>query len=111
MPAPGSVFDRGNLLLRHALAGETAKFRELLTDDFMKTTRRDAQFSYLQASMHALAGLRSEALDLLSNAVDRGFINYPFIAQHDPLIESIRAEPRFQQILAGAKHEWEHFDA
>jgi TolB-like protein len=111
LPAPGNAFEWGNLLLKHALAGETASFRELLTDDFMKTTRRDAQYSYLVASMHALAGLRTEALDLLSNAVDRGFTNYPFISQHDPLIESIRAEPRFQEILAKAKREWEHFDA
>jgi TolB-like protein len=111
LPAPGNVFEWGNLLLKHALAGETASFRELLTDDFMKTTRRDAQFSYLQASIHALAGLRTEALDLLSNAVDRGFINYPFIAQHDPLIESIRGEPEFREILKKAKHEWESFDA
>jgi TolB-like protein/lipoprotein NlpI len=111
LPAPGNVFEWGNSLLKHALAGETASFRELLTDDFMKTTRRDAQFSYLVASIHALAGLGTQALDLLSNAVDRGFTNYPFIAQHDPLIESIRGEPRFQEILARAKHEWEHFDA
>jgi len=110
LPAPVTAFDRGNLLLKHALAGETASFRELLTDDFMRTTRRDAQFSYLIASLHALAGLRTEALDLMSNAVDRGFINYPFISQHDPLIESIRGEPRFQKILTKAKYEWEHFD-
>jgi tetratricopeptide (TPR) repeat protein len=109
--APGSAFDRGNLLLKHALESKTDDFRTLLTDDFLKTTRRDAQFSYFVAGLHALAGYREEALDLLSNAVDRGFINYPFIAEHDRLLESIRGEPRFQEILARAKHEWEHFDA
>jgi TolB-like protein len=110
LASDGTVFERGNLLLKHALEGETASFRDLVTDDFLKTTRRDAQFSYLIAGLHARAGLGEQALDLLSNAVDRGFINYPFISQHDPLVESIRGEPRFREILAKAKREWEKFD-
>jgi len=107
---PGSVFERGSLLLKLALDGETASFRDMLTVDFLKTTRRDAQFSYLIGGVHAFADLGSEAMDLLSNAVDRGFINYPFMAHHDPLLESIRGEPKFMKIAARAKHEWEHFD-
>ncbi|NIN70633.1 MAG: hypothetical protein GTO46_01610 [Gemmatimonadetes bacterium] len=82
-----------------------------MTGDFEKTARRDPQWSYYVADCLALAGLKEEALDWLSNAVDRGFINYPFIAEHDPLLESIRGEPRFRDIAARARHEWEHFDA
>jgi len=105
------VFTRETLLLQHALDGEPARLRELVTEDFERTAWRDPQFSYFVADCHALAGLKEEALDWLSNAVDRGFINYPFIAEHDPALGSIRGEPRFRDIAARAKYEWEHFEA
>jgi TolB-like protein/lipoprotein NlpI len=104
-------FTRMTLLLEGALDGDSSRFREIVTEDFRRTARRDPQFSYFVAGIHALAGLKEEALDWLSNAVDRGFINYPFIAEHDSALESIRGEPRFRDIAARAKYEWEHFDA
>jgi len=82
-----------------------------VTEDLERTARRDPEWSILMAGIHALVGLEEEALDWLSNAVDRGFINYPFIAEHDPWLESIRGEPRFRDIAARAKYEWEHFEA
>jgi TolB-like protein len=99
------------LLLEGALDSDSSRFQEIMTEDFRRTARRDPQWSYIVADIHALAGLKQEALDWLSNAVDRGFINYPFIAEHDPLLEPLRSEPRFRDIAARAKHEWEHFDA
>jgi TolB-like protein/tetratricopeptide (TPR) repeat protein len=102
---------RLTLLLEGALDGDSSRFREIMTEDFRRTTRRDPEWSYCVAEMHAFAGLKDEALDWLSSAVDRGFINYPFIAEHDPALESIRGEPRFRDITARAKREWEHFDA
>ena len=102
---------RLTLLLEGALDGDRSRFQEIVTEDFRRTARRDLEFSYFVAGIHALAGLKEEALDWLSNAVDRGFINYPFIAEHDRLLESIRGEPQFRDIAARAKHEWENFDA
>jgi hypothetical protein len=102
---------RLTLLLEGALDGDSSRFQEIMTEDFRRTARRDPQWSYFVADFHALAGLKQDALDWLSNAVDRGFINYPFIAEHDPLLESIRGELRFRDIAARAKYEWEHFEA
>ncbi|MGD8699749.1 MAG: hypothetical protein PVJ43_10690, partial [Gemmatimonadales bacterium] len=104
-------FTRMTLLLEGALDGDSSRFPEIITEDFRRTTRRDPQFSYFVAGIHALAGLKQEALDWLSNAVDRGFINYPFIAEHDPLLESLRGEPRFKEILTLVKQKRENFDA
>jgi TolB-like protein len=105
------LFPRLTLLLEGALDGDSSRFQEIVNEDFEKWARRDPELSYYVADIHALAGLKQEALDWLSNAVGRGFINYPFITEHDPLLESIRGEPRFGDIAARAKHEWEHFDA
>jgi disulfide oxidoreductase YuzD len=38
---------------------------------------------------------RKDTLDWLENAVDRGFINYPFLAEKDPFLQNIRGEERF----------------
>jgi len=105
------ISTRLTLLLEGALDGDSSRFREIMTEDFRRTARRDPQWSYFVAGIHAFAGLKQEALDWLSNAVDRGYINYPFIAEQDPALASIRGEPRFRDIAARAKHEWEHFDA
>ena len=105
------ISPRLTLLLEGALDGDASRFQEIVTEDFEKWARRDLEASYFVAGIHALAGLEQEALDWLSNAVDRGFINYPFIAEHDRLLDSIRGEPRFRDIAARAKYEWEHFEA
>jgi hypothetical protein len=52
------------------------------------------------ADIYALAGPKKETLDWLPNAVDRGLINYAFIAQRDPLLKPLCGEPRFREIAA-----------
>jgi non-specific serine/threonine protein kinase len=53
--------------------------------------------------------MNEEAFDWLENSVDRGFINYPFISEYDPLLKNIRGEERFKKLLKRIKHEWENF--
>ena len=36
-----------------------------------------------------------------------GFINYPFLAEHDPFLASVRPKPAFQALLAEIKGRWE----
>ncbi len=50
-------------------------------------------------------------MDWLANTVDRGFINYPMLAQHDPFLTRLSGDPRFEEITARAKLEWEQFEA
>ena len=68
------------ILRKHALEEERGKMTELLTDDFVKTARRDPQFSYFVGSIFVLAGMNEQAMDWIENALDRGFFNYPFVA-------------------------------
>ena len=44
------------ILLKHALEEERGKMTELLTDDFVKTARRDPQFSYFVGSFSPSLG-------------------------------------------------------
>ena len=99
------------ILLKHALEEERGKMTELLTDDFVKTARRDPQFSYFVGSIFVLAGMNEQAMDWIENALDRGFFNYPFVAQQDPLLNNLRDTPQFNELLAPMKTQWQAFVA
>jgi non-specific serine/threonine protein kinase len=83
---------------------------EIVTPDFEATCKRDFDWSYNVAALFALLGARKEAMDWLENAVNRGFLNYPMLAERDLFLESIRGEERFKQLLERVKYEWEHFE-
>jgi hypothetical protein len=54
--------------------------------------------------------LPKRALHWLAIAVDRGFINYPFLGRHDPFIARLRSQPRFQKLLETVRDRWEKFE-
>ena len=59
----------------------------------------------------ALAGAKDEALTWLERAVEQGWINYPLFSKQDPLLESIRGEERFRELMVKVKRDWEDFGA
>lgn len=65
----------------------------------------------LLSQAYALCGQNGLAIVWLGRAVERGFINYPYMANHDPLWAPIRDEPGFQAILRDVRQRWEQFDA
>ncbi len=99
-----------NLFVKFAIEGEQKKIKALLTVDFVKTNKRDPQHSYFISGLFALSGMNDEAFDWLENAVERGFINYPFISEYDPFLENIRSEVRFKKLMERVKYEWENFE-
>jgi serine/threonine protein kinase/tetratricopeptide (TPR) repeat protein len=107
---PDNVFSKFGLLLKYGLLKDKEKAFQILTPDFLKTCRRDEMWSYNVADAFALLGEKKEALDWLENAVNRGFINYPFINQHDWFLDNIRGEERFKKLMERVKYKWEHFE-
>jgi tetratricopeptide (TPR) repeat protein len=108
-PSLKDVFVECSLFVKYAIERDVKRIQELLTVDFVKTTRRDCQSSYFISGLFALSGMKDEALDWLENSVNRGFINYPFISKFDPLLVSIRSEPCFKKLMESVKYEWENF--
>jgi hypothetical protein len=98
------------LLVKAAVEGSTEEIRHLLSGDFEKTARRDPFNGYAVASMHGLAGLTEEAIHWAGNAVNQGFINYPVLAEHDPVLSELRGEPRYDALLDRVKREWENLE-
>ena len=55
--------------------------------------------------------MNEQAMDWIENALDRGFFNYPFVAQQDPLLNNLRDTPQFNELLARMKTRWQAFVA
>ena len=104
------AFSKMGLMLRHAILKDEERVFQEMTSDSQKTLKRDASFSHHLAGIFALLGEKNQALDWLQNAIDRGFMNYPLLAEKDPLLANIRGEPRFKKLMKRVKYEWEHFE-
>ncbi len=59
------------------------------------------------ADGYALIGRRADAQRWVRKAIELGFINYPFLAEHDAFLGEVRNEPGFRQLLAEVKPRWE----
>jgi hypothetical protein len=58
----------------------------------------------------ALIGEPAESLRWLERAVEKGWINYPFLSRIDPWLEAVRGDPRFERLMARVRREWEAFE-
>jgi non-specific serine/threonine protein kinase len=108
--APEHFFTQLCLFLKYALKGEKEKILNLLTKDFKNSTKREPTWSIAFAFFYSLLGQKEDALDWLENAVNRGFINYPFLNEYTPFLKNIRGEERFKKLMERVKYEWENFE-
>jgi tetratricopeptide (TPR) repeat protein len=95
--------------LGHAAAGDAAAAHASVTDDIAPIATAADVFPRILAQGYALAGMPDLAIEWLAIAVDRGFVNYPFLAHHDPFFAACRSLPQFQRILDVVRSRWERF--
>ncbi len=107
---PDNAIAKVGLVLKHAAQRDRAGVYEQLDPDLVKTCERDYSFAHHVAGAFAMLGETDEALTWLETAVAAGFTNYPMLAEHDPLLETIRDDERFVQLLERVKHRWEVFE-
>ncbi len=96
--------------LAHALAGNAQDAHATMTAEIEAVATAADVFPRFVAEGYALAGMSERALHWLAIAVDRGFINYPFLAQHDPCFGRLRSQPRFQKLMETVRDRWERFE-
>lgn len=97
--------------LAHALAGNRRAAIATATPEIEAAANATDVFPRFLAQGYALAGEPDRALHWLAIAVDRGFINYPFLARHDPFLESLRNRPQFEKLMKSVRARWERFEA
>lgn len=96
--------------LAHALAGNRSDALAMLAPEIETFANATDVFPRFLALGYAAIGMADRAIHSLSIAVNRGFINYPFLAHHDPFMKPLRTDPRFQQLLATVRERWEKFE-
>jgi TolB-like protein len=97
--------------LTRAAAGDRFEAQAALTPQIESVARATDMFPRFLAQGYAWAHMRTPALKWLRTAIDRGFINYPFLARHDPSFEALRGDPKFKALLAVVRDRWERFAA
>lgn len=108
--SPDSVFTKLGILLKFALQGKNSEMFHTICQEVDIWARRDPWASWYMAERYSLLGIKEKALDWLENAVDRGWINYPHLSKHSPLLDNIRGEERFKKLMKRVKHELENFE-
>jgi len=97
--------------LADAFAGRGREAHARLAGRIEEVATAADVFPRMLAQGYALAGMSAQAMDWLAIAVDRGFVNYPFLAHHDPYLESLRALPQFQKLMSTVRERWEAFES
>ncbi len=104
---PDAAMTKGIVVFRHALRGEVDEVHRLMTEELQTMLGGDWQWCHLIADCYALIDSRDLALNWLEKAIDMGYTNYPFLSRHDPLLDSIRHEARFVDLMARVQRESE----
>lgn len=68
----------------------------------------DPEGIYKVAQAYAVLGDKPSALHMLRHSIGGGFFCYPYFVQ-DPLLQSLRGQPEFQQLLEQARQRHEQF--
>jgi len=105
-----NIFSQVTIFLKYIILRDKGKLTSLLTSEFVKQIQNDLQHSYHIATFYSYAGEKEEALKWLENAINRGFINYPLLSEHDKLLNTIRDDEGFKLLMKRVKYEWENFE-
>jgi hypothetical protein len=103
----GSLNGSWASFLYHALAGDTGAARAHESPALTKAASLVESAARVMTGAYALLGRTGDAIEWARIAISRGFTNYPFLAQHDPFLESIRADPRFEALMMDLRPRWE----
>jgi non-specific serine/threonine protein kinase len=96
--------------LANAAMGRCREAEAELTPQIEAIARATDVFPRFLAQGFAMAGARESAIQWLQVAIDRGFVNYPFLSRHDPSFEALRGDSVFKALLETARLRWERFE-
>jgi len=108
---PGAgMMGRVSVMQKSALDGDREGAVRAVTPELVEAAKMDWQYSWEMATAYALVGELDQALEWLENAVGRGFFNYRFLSEYDPLLENLRGDERFQALMAEARKRFDSLE-
>ncbi len=107
---PKNIFYEMLMWLYHAFNGTKTEALKYINKTTLAISWDDAYLAWFIAGWYALLDEKELAMKYIERIHEKGLINYPLLAEHDPLLENIRNEPRFKKLLKTVKKEWENFE-
>jgi len=107
---PETFFGGLARLYERALAGDRQGVIETATEELRTNAAADPFYAWNVAEAFALVDDRAEAVAWLERAADRGFLNHPLLAERDPLLASLRADPAFAALMQRVEARWKAFE-
>ena len=101
---------RAALFLARAHVHRDAGAAKLVSPELDAVAATNDVFARFLAEGYAMIGGAEEAVRWLGVAVERDYINHPFLARYDPCFESLRGDPRFQELLEAVRERWLSFE-
>jgi serine/threonine protein kinase/tetratricopeptide (TPR) repeat protein len=107
---PENSFGQLAVAYRHAFEGSREGVEATLTPDLISVLEGDPQYCWFLAHCYALVGCVDAGIGWVRAAADRGFINYPMLAEIDPFLASLRHDPRYVALMADVERHWRALD-
>ncbi|HXO92952.1 MAG TPA: tetratricopeptide repeat protein, partial [Candidatus Acidoferrum sp.] len=93
-----------------ALRGDLSGAEERITPEFEEITAADPHWPWMLADCYSLLDKNDLAIQWLTRAVDKGFLNYPMLGRWDPLLANARTHVDFAPLLKHTRDLWERFE-
>ena len=103
---PDSIMAQLGDAILSGVLGEQEATRNAITGELRAAARNSELLSREITHSLALAGETDDALDWLENTVRIGNVNYPFWAQHNDWVDSIRGHSRCDALMRDVQREW-----
>ena len=93
--------------LLHALAGDDKGARAHESDEQRHAASFVESSARVMAGAYGLLGRTDDAIAWTRIAINRGFLNHPFLSRHDPFLASVRSDGRFVALMDELRPRWE----
>lgn len=93
-----------------ALSGDKEKALEAANSNFEKEAWWDHEVSRLMAEVFTRLDEKEQTIKWMKHAMDLGFLNYPFVAKHNPVFKKFLTDRPFKLLLAEMKEKYEKFE-
>ena len=103
---PDSIMTQLGDAILSGVCGKQEATRDAISSELRAAAKNSELLSREITHSLALAGETDEALDWLENTVRIGNVNYPFWAQHNEWVDSIRGNSRFDTTMRDVEREW-----